>query len=214
MKYRVKKRWPLAGSFVVIVLGLIVFWSCFLREDPLGYQEIMERANPAVSLESARSYRASQSRKGVQKRVWQVKGGLRLEARVDCDETDLVYEQEGEKQAIVEHMKGVVCVIQEEQFFADASGRRILAIEGFAGEPAKRQTVRLVVADTAKYHYSSETLQADHVKMALYTIPGHELPGSLEGFKPSMEGEAETLNLTIIEKELKFKADKFKGSIF
>jgi hypothetical protein len=214
MKYRVKKRWPAFGISALIILGGIIFIRCFLQDDPSGYKELMERANPAISMETNQAYRASQQRKGVQKEFWRIKGDQRLVALLNCSEAELVYEKEEEKQVIAEHMKDVRCLIQEELFYLDLKGERVAVIPADGEGYLLQQTVRFVEAAAAKYHYSSETLEAYNVTMELYTLPGHDLPRSIAGFKPSMRGKADVVNINIIEKGLNFKADQFKGTLF
>lgn len=199
---------------IVAGIGFIIFWICFIRADPEEYQKIMERANPTLQLEAGRPFKASQRRKGVQKNFWQVKENFHLVSQVNCEESDLVIEQKEGAQVIVEYMKGVLCLIQEELFYLDPSGNKIFDAKGSEPLGKVQQTIRVIRAGRAKYHYSSEILEAEDVNMSLYTIPGRELPHSFNGFIPSMEGRAETLNLAIIEKELRFKADNFKGTLF
>lgn len=214
MKYRVKKRWPLLGVAIIAAIGVFIFGKCFLEVDYLGYREILEKANPALALEKDLTYRASQQRKGVKKEFWHIKNDQRLEAIMNCSETELVYEKEGNEQVVVENMKNVRCLLQEELFYLAPNGEKISQSPDDPVGYTPQQTVRYVEAETAKYHYTTEILDAAKVKMQLYTFPGHELPRSVVGAAPTMSGNATMVMISIVEKGVKFKADKFKGSMF
>lgn len=200
MNYRVKKRWLFIGSGIVVALAAFLTFVCFLKVDDEGYREVLGRANPSLPLETERSYRASQTRKGVRKDFWYMKGDVRLEMTLKGEDSELAYEKEGERQEIVERLNGVRCMIQEE--LQDTEG----------GAPT--QTIRYIEATTAKYHYKTETLFAEQAEMSLYTLPGHRLPESLEGQTPTMTGSAKTVEVSIVNKAMKFSADTFRGILF
>lgn len=200
------------GCAIVAVIAIIIFSKCFLSVDSLGYQEVLERANPALSFETDRAYKASQQRKGVQKEYWHSLEDQRLEVHLSCSDAELVYEKEGEKQVIVEYMKNIRCFIQEELFYLSPEGEKTVVLPENAEGYSEQQTVRYVVADSAKYHYTSETLVAGNVDMVTFTAPGHKLPRSVDDSKLAKRASAEKLTLSFIEKTLKFNAEKFKGA--
>jgi hypothetical protein len=50
--------------------------------------------------------------------------------------------------------------------------------------------------------------------MSLFTAPGHQLIPSVEQVKPVMDGFAEKLEISLVDKALNFKTNKFKGNLF
>jgi hypothetical protein len=212
MKYRVKKRWTLLGVAMIAIIAAMIFSRCFLEVDYLGYQKVLERANPALPLETESTYKASQQKKRVQKAYWHSRGDQLLEGILTCSEAELVYEKEGEKQVIVEYMKGVRCLIQEELFYLSSNGKKTSSLPQNPEGYSEQQAIRYLVADSAKYHYTSETLEAVNVDLWYYTAPGHKLFMTMPENQTVKKSRAASVTLSFIEKTLKFKAEKLQGT--
>ena len=193
MKYHVQRRWSLLGGALLLVCVGLLYVICFSSLAQEAYQEVLARANPAAALDDAKGFQAKQLRKGIQKNFWYKKGDQPLEVIILADTAEMVFEKQGAEQQIVEHMTGVKCYIQEALY-------------------ESTQQVRYLEADTAKYHYTTETLEAEQVKMALFMALGSRLDTVAEQGKPVMDGFAERVEVTMVDKTLNFKTNKFRGS--
>ncbi|MFQ5728762.1 MAG: hypothetical protein ACE5GN_00165 [Waddliaceae bacterium] len=210
MKYHVRKRGPILGIAILFATTYVLYAKCFSSAEKEAYQEVLARANPSSSLETKKAYQAKQLRKGVRKNFWYKKGDKRLEIIITGDKAEMVFEKQGGDQEIVEYMTGVKCYLQEELYFVNPDGSK----ETGDAQKMPAQSVRYLEADTARYYYTTEILEADRAKMILFTAPGHQLVPSVEQVKPVMDGFAEKVKISLVDKALNVKTDKFKGNLF
>lgn len=191
MKYRVKKRWTVMSVALISVLGLMVLALCFYKADDSGYQDIQKRANPILSLDA--SAYASQKKFGIRKEFWRANDCLpflkedgRFHAIVNCSESELSYQKLGGVQTLIENMKDVHGLVQEELFYLTPEGKKVSSIPDHMKGYAPKQAIRSISAEVAKYNYSNEILDTDDVTVKLYTVDGHELPETMLGYEPEM----------------------------
>lgn len=224
MDFHVRKRWPILGTALVLVAACFLLAKCFHRSEDFAYHEVLARANPSQTLDHDQTYCAKQLRKGVQKNIWYNKGNRRLEFFLTSVDAEMVFEKQGDRQEIVEHMTDVQCYFQEELYYQLPDGRKVVQQNdgGFylqgkkwsddeLGALKPMQTVRYIEADVAQYHYSTETLVANHIKMSLYTAQGHQLLPLQKRTETVMDGNAEWVEVSLVNKELQFKSKKFQG---
>jgi hypothetical protein len=214
MTYRVKQLWPLLGVATLLFVGGAILTKCFYVADQEGYRKVLEQADPTLAYDVAKTYQASQKKRQVLKSFR--KGGetQNLEAFLSAENAEMVYEQDGEKKVIVENMEHVRCYIQEELYYLSPDGQKVLTVPQGALGYLPKQTVRYVEAEFAKYHYTTETLEASQVSMFQYTASGHSLPRSLDGYEYGKKGKAETAVISMVDGALTFKAQSYEGAVF
>lgn len=144
--------------------------------------------------DEATPYSAKQQRTRVQKEIWFLKKGQPLKFCIQSAKSELILDHHDELTEVVEHMHDVKCFQQEE--LGDGN-----------------QTIRYMEAETADYYYQQEKLVAKNVKVLRYTLPGHELLLTLEGYKPLMKGHAESIEFIWKGNELRFSAEKLKATV-
>lgn len=170
----------------------------FSKQDEKVYNKLLLTTSEG-SKGSSKSYTALQERKGMQKDIYFTKHASRLHAQLRGIDSLLVLEQSEGKMKMVEKMKNVSCVMQDELYEEN-------------GKPM--QTLRNIAAQEATYDYKSGFVLAHDVVISCYTLPGHTLITSLNGQKPIMEGRAKTVEFSLKEKSPKFSADHLKASFY
>ena len=194
MTYRVSLVWPLIGAGSIFLVMVALFLSSINPSSKQEYQQVVEAAAMSAAIEPQRS--TKQHRKGVKKDIWFMKEGERLQFHISSDESELLFEN----QEVIEKMKGMSCILQEELFYLTPDGQE---------EAVPMQIVRYIEADNAVYHYQNDLLEAEDVKIFRYKLPGHHLVESFTE-EPTMRAIAKSVEISVLSKELSFKAKKMR----
>jgi hypothetical protein len=198
--------------FTVIFVWLFLVVGCFgllytsSSDVSIAYQQLMSYSDQ-VKKEHLKDnvHSTRQTRQQVSKQILYKKGDERLQTRLTSTESDLIYSKgEGE---LVEHFKGLTCLMQEELLGAANREGEIV----FSKEMAQ-QMVRQLKAQEAVYSYKSERLEAKEVEVKHYLLSGHLYPESLVGFHPFFQGRARSLQLSLF-KEPTVQAQGFQAII-
>lgn len=146
MRYRVKKRWPLAVLAVLSSIAGGMYWICFHQVDPKGYETVLARVNPSPLGQDDAPYRTTQERRGVSKEIWfeNPNGAWVVKAR--CDLSELTYETDCGRSVIIECMHPI-------------SGSVHHSILGNS-----RASYRFA-AEQVTYYYSSRLVEVDRLRV-------------------------------------------------
>lgn len=224
----------LATVLLLVLFGFGVFYLFNVsQKDYNAYRELVASANPVNSEAKVPPYTAKQKRKGVQKDILFTQGNDRLQLRVNSNEAVLVLDHQGESTEILEKMQDVKCLMQEELFYKLPDGREALKhsngrllIRGSDGKDPSNWTnpethgvipmqhMRFLEAESATYYYKSDRFVANQVKVTRFTVPGHQLIQNIEGLKPTMKGLAKSVEFSLADKELNFKAYQLKATFY
>lgn len=228
----------------------ITLWSAFLvfaatsalslfflfyptDKDYLEYRALVSKANPTNSNVPTTPYKATQRRKNTQKDVMFIQGSDQLHLSLNSLEADVILDHRNESTELIEKMRGVTCLMQEELFYILPDGRevikhangKLLLRQGDFDRPSSwinpafvelkpMQRIRYLEAEAATYYYKSEQLVAEQVKIFRYTMPGHKIPTSFLNKKLEMKGVARSVQFSLSGGELNFKARNFKASFY
>lgn len=234
-------RFPLFNLKVLFFL-LVISLLCFFlyrdfvlikSQDEEEYRKILvniEKPAPAFN-----PYVIKQQREGVAKDFFFVEKSKpeRYQLRLLYSHSDIVLDRQEEQTEIVEKMKNVRSIMQEELYFVLPDGseafkqtngkfmlrhnngtHEIVDESKLDTEKVPMQIIRYLVADNATYHYKTNLFTANQVSLSRYKIPSHQLVDSIDGFTPLMVGLAEKVEFSLGGQSLNFKAYKFKATFF
>lgn len=208
----------------IFAAGVWVFYPS--ERDVQGYNDLMLKAQSSrVSNDKKDPFTATQYREGVVKDIYYHKGEYL--SRIICDDSRLVFDQQSGGMVILEHMENLTCTIQKELFYQTRDGQEVV----IDGEGKKRyrgksgsvdtstvlfpmQTIRVVNADKATYHYHTKVLKAERPVIKEYRANGHYLPDNFESALLLMEGVADDVNVSFDQDEMTFHANRLKGRVF
>lgn len=229
MKYRRRILWPIISLICFGVGCYLLYCVCYTKGgDQLAYLQVVEEA-AMTTPEPSRTTR--QFRKGVDKDIWFFRGNTRMQLRINSTTSELVFEKEDGKSKIIEKMGDVICWMQEELYYTLPNGTEVvrhtdgtlMVRNGNPDDPSSRvreydpdlkamQVVRYIEAEKAVYHYHNDLLEGEKVKLARYIFPGHQLMFTLTGQTPTLTGKAESIEISLLNKELSFKAHKMTAT--
>lgn len=200
--------------------------------DYKEYQELVESSAPSRE-ESPEGERGSQKREGVAKDLWFIKGGQRLHIAMKCDTSELKLMQTVDRIEVVEEMEDVHCLMQDDLYYLLADGREAYRHEGGrivirGANPNEEsswvtsdvltlipmQQLKRIDAKHARFHYRSNCLVADEVKISRFYTQGHSLEQMGAATHLLMEGGADSATFTFEAHDIVFKANKLKASFY
>lgn len=224
-----KQIFILLTLWAFLLLSFIAIFKISSKEDNEAYQNLM--AESTASKDKKGNYKAQQQRFNVNKHLLVSKGPERLQMRLNSPRSDLIFEQTDDKTEIVEHFKDVHCTMQENLIYTSKDGKEAkLQADGrllFAGSDPNlpsswtvindpkllcKQAVRQIDAVTASYHYRTEDLFAEQVKLNRFIAEGNQLTPSLMPLSSLMSGTAKTVQLSLSNNEKPFKAQEFQAT--
>jgi len=187
MRQRVFKKASLGySSALVAVITLSLFFSFRQSLSDLKHFKKPDAVIRAVS--------AEQHRGAVSKDLWIAEGvGKRLHDKIESHSSTLILTPKKKQLEIVEHLNGVHGTMQER---VDQSV----------------QHVRLFDANTGTYEYSTGRLTAQTVSLALFRLPGSDLPSSFSHAIPYLAGVAEDVTFAVTGKASQFQAKQFRAT--
>lgn len=224
--------WYASSICLVLMLLFAFFVKHTSEEDILDYQALMKFSGEDKNVIPETSYTLNQSRQRVRKDIVFVEGGDRKKLRLTSAKADVIVDKVNRNTMVDEKLMDVCCWMQEEVYYKLQDGREAkrqpdgkLLLRKSKPEEAEEwidetmvqaepwQKLRFMQADVAYYSYSSEILDAEQVRILRYQLPGHELPDSIEGLIPMLDGVADAVSFSLGGKELNFKATKFKATV-
>ena len=159
--------------------------------------------------------------------------------KLKADTAELVLENQDFDTRIIENMRQVKCIMQEELYYLLPTGEEVVMhksgklIIKDADESLESsfvtvdesllipmQIVRYMESDFAKYHYKGDLFEANDVLISRYSLKGHDLSlGITElGYQPKllMKGKAKKVEFTLNSdsKDFNFKAHQLKANFF
>lgn len=158
------KRAYIALLFLVIVItaGTLFYFFSLDERDERAYAALKRLTE--TKFEESRS---SQNKREVRKEIF----SSRLHMRILSEASEMTWVRSLGKNELLEEMRGVEALMQEEI-------------------KKGSQIIRRLLAETATYDFKNEKLIAQKVKLYRYEIPGEVLPEKISGLSPLQEGEA------------------------
>ena len=219
----------LLGLLLLFGVALGLIWYTFFNpsmEDEREYRALVLQSNPTNSNIPASPYKATQHRNKIQKDLLFAQGNERLHLRLNSAEADMTVDHRNNSTDLIEKMRGVTCLMQEELFYRlpdgreailQSNGQLLVRAEGennssvwidlSDSNPQPMQRIRYLEAEEATYSYKTSRLLADRVKIYRYILPGHVLPNSLSGEIPQLKGYAKAVEFSMDDKQMRLTGD-------
>jgi hypothetical protein len=225
--------WCSIALFVCLIAYFAFTLFTYRDADRAAYSRLVE----AITVKEPKSKEdttiAQQKRQGIRKEIFFKQENDRLRLSLFAVDSTLELVQLGADTEIIENLKQVRGVMQEELFyrlpdgreaFLQANGRLLLRngdpmkVEDWVDYPIASlkpmQMVRSFEADRATYFYQDNHLVGDKVRVARYVVPGHAFIEDLKGFKPYMTGVAQSAVLNMASRTPQFKALHLKAAFY
>lgn len=179
---------------VLAIFGFLHFMTASSADEE-AYQQLMALSSNSATPQQT-SYTTQQQRIGVDKDLYFTKGTDRLHSHLTSDSSELHLDYHHGRAEVVEHFKKMHCVMQEELIH---------------GTPPK-QMIRSVDAENATYHYKTNRMIAQNVKISRAILPGHELVNDIGNASPLMNGVAKSVSFSLDGNDIKLDADGIDAS--
>lgn len=207
--------------------GMSLFLTSFDEKDLHAYRKLANQTPDENDLHPF-SQTAKQRSISMRKDMFFFEGNERLQMRLKSAEAELVLEKHGNENSLVEHMKNVVCDMQEEVYYVLTDGRHVYKQEDgkfllkngseYIPEDSQNlqamQVIRRLEADAATYHYQQDLFVAENVKVLRYMIPGHKIDDEASHPILMMSGMAKWVEFSLNNKALNFKAYQLKSKFY
>jgi hypothetical protein len=187
------------------------------NEDEQDYQVLMQQTDQDKGF--LPSYQAHQQRLNVSKHLFLVENHQRLHFWLQSKHSELVFDQQDHKMEILEHFKGLKCLMQEKFLSLLPNGEEVKVEKSengdskFFGSPVLHYYMRHLEAESGTYHYKTKELVGKNVKLFRYLVPGINLIYFAPGLKPLMSGRAKQVNFFLSNENRTFKAQEFEGTL-
>lgn len=187
-------------TYTTILAGIIAAWLFFTlhitQNDFKRFRELQKRGQAIAAASNSKS--TKQNRAGVRKDLWITQeGGVRLHDRIESASSVLTLTPIDDHMDIIEHLNQIRCSMQDK--IAEQNG-------------IFSQQVRYFDANSGIYQYSSNRFTAETVSLALYKLPGKDLPLSVSKNSPYLKGVAKDVSFAVAGKASQFQAKHFKAS--
>jgi hypothetical protein len=187
-------------AYTFVIAGLVAAWlflTLHVSEgDRQRFKVLQQKGHAIAAASNARS--TQQSRAGVRKDLWITEeGGARLHDRIESASSTLTLTPVGDHMDIIEHLNQIRCSMQDKIVYQNQKWV---------------QHVRYFEADTGIYQYSTNQFSAQTVSLALFRLPGRELPAALTQSAPYLKGIAQDVSFAAGGKASQFQAKRFKAS--
>jgi hypothetical protein len=225
------KTFYAAVALLIACVAFTIVWFYLPDENAAAaYQQLVLEANPVQTSANSTPYSANQHRQGIVKDVYYNQDSQRLQLRILSAKSVLSLDYHEQQTEVVEKMEDVSCCMQEmlyyllpdgQEAYKKPDGRIVIGNKDasdsalYKGEEKHlkpMQLVRYLEAERAVYHYKSDKLIAEQVKVYRYALPGHTIAMPSKGLKPLMSGVAESVQFSLGEQDFQFKANKLKAS--
>lgn len=187
-------------SYTFVIVGLIASWLFLTlhvsQNDRKRFRDLQQKGHAIAAAYESRS--TKQNRAGVRKDLWITQeGGMRLHDRIESVSSILTLTPIDDHMDIMEHLNQIRCTMQDKFFEQNGS---------------VYQQVRYFDANTGIYQYSTNGFTAQAVSLALYRLPGKNLPETLIKQQPFLKGIAQDVSFAVAGKASQFQAKQFKAS--
>lgn len=172
--------------------------------DYRHYKRLMTFNDPSPNEGQSQSL-AKQERHNVKKQFLFTQDEHRLQWRLDSAISIVSLDQKGNSVEFIERLHDMVCTMQEQMI--NVMNRNS---ESKAPDANFYQLIRRIEAKDSVYRYKHRQLIADQVLLTRYRIPEPHWIQDLSPYKPFMEGQAQSIQLTFA-KEPAFKAQGFQA---
>ena len=184
------------GLTLFVVFFGWMLWS-LTRTSPQTVREY--QAIIAQTKEEVQSplYVSNQQREQVLKDIFLMQESGRLHMHIACKTSQIVFETNGRESQLVEHLKDIHALFQEEL--------------GYTATKRPTQIVQSVRANEGTYNYQLNRFITEDVELARYLLDGHQLPQQVSG-KPLMSGRANSAVFTF-DDTFQFTAKKMRATL-
>lgn len=163
--------------------------------DYLAYEQLLHR--DVEEKETAKASQTIQERHDVQKQIFVFDGKERLQTRLDCLESHLVFGKE--EKAVKEYMRDVKGLMQEKILNKD---------------PGQAQQYLIAIeADKALYYYDKKELEADKIHLQRYVLLGKGFSTLFPEDKPLMVGVLRDVKIGVDSSGIKLKANQLHSQL-
>ena len=183
-------------TFLSLVLLYVLCISRCFRVQSRDREEYDHLVNKSVSLRNVAPYTASQYKRRVRKDLFFLSDERKRHVALEAEESVLRLCRGKECTELLEEMKGVTCLMQEELLYL---GDR------------KAQRLRRCVAKEAVYSYHTGLFSAQEVYLNSYIASGHALEEA-HPITPLTEGVAKSVEFSLSGKETGFLVHHLKAS--
>jgi hypothetical protein len=180
----------LAG-LIASTMALAVYFLKIDEQDRKEYASLLSVSN----METNTPGKSRQDKQGIVKEMWLKKGEKWLHVKMRSASSALTYRKEQGKTELVEEMKDLVALIQDDW-------------------EEEWQNVRVIRAKEATYHFKGDRLEARHVELEQHKLDGHELPDKPpESDSALMCGEAQSVEFDFSGHMINLKAEHLKAKV-
>ncbi len=172
----------MTGKILKIIFGNLLFIACMAglgvyiyffvfttgSQDREEYQKLLEMSGRKDSIALQKS---QQNRRGVRKDVFVDRDNQRLHMWIKSERSQLNLARTDTGQEVVEHMQGVLSLMQESL-------------------QSSTQTLLFLDADSGTYYYHRNLFETDKVRLTRFVSNGHDLPDAKPKGSPVMTGSA------------------------
>jgi hypothetical protein len=187
-------------SYTFILVGFIAAWL-FLAlhvtaNDHKRFKELQMKGQAIAA--ASHNQPAKQNRAGVRKDLWITQvDGKRLHDRIESTSSTLTLTPIDDHLDIIEHLNQIQCSMQDK--LVEENGKVF-------------QHIRYFDANSGVYQYSTYRFTAEAVALALFRLPGSDLPTSFSKSSPYLKGVAQDVSFAVAGKASQFQAKNFKAS--
>lgn len=187
-------------SYTFVLVAFIAGWlflTLHVTQNDYKRFKMLQQKGQAIAAAS-HGQSTKQNRAGVRKDLWITQAdGKRLHDRIESASSTLTLTPIDDHLDIIEHLSQIHCSMQD----------KIVEQNG-----AIFQQVRYFDANTGVYQYSTNRFTAQAVTLALFRLPGSDLPASLAKSSPYLKGVAQDVSFAVAGKASQFQAKHFKAS--
>lgn len=209
-----------------------MFFSLFSPHEShqVAYRNLIAATDPKQNENKLQPYTATQQHRQTRKDFFFLQKGQRLQMQVISGDSELVLDHHDDTTEVVEKMRDVVCIMQEELYYLLPDGHEIVfngdgKIEMRNGKKeilldlpqediakaVPMQLFRYLEAEQALYYYQTERFEAEQARISKYVSPGHQLIKTVKGLNPLMTGMAASVKFRTDAGLPEFTAVKFKA---
>lgn len=202
------------GVFCFIFILLLAALFPLRDKDRERYKELLATSDPTHRHEYSSLTSSHHVRERVNKLIhYQEETPLFIQ--ISSPHSDLYVFRRDEAMEVIEELKEVDCIMQEELYYLLADGKEGIKMEEgwmiLKGQDSSNreewlpvpkdalpmQRVRYLHARRGCYNYNTLTFTGQEVTIQKYTLDGHTPTRSLEGKKPQMNGQAKSCSFTL-----------------
>lgn len=182
----------------VLTLLLSTFWVYQVAILRPGDKELVQRLQQEKLLASSKTQMSttSQKREGVRKEIWFSEEEARLQYKIESVSSLLTFIPQENKVEVIENLENLKFWMQD-KVYKDPSAQQLRFLEAAEGT----------------YRMTSQEFLAHNVKVALFRLPGVELPELTDPRASFLQGIAESVFFSISGKIPEFEAQNFKASL-